>query len=118
MACVGLEWSRVTLALVDERWLPPGDPDSNATLVRDTLSTASESKTAAAAALRKVAGQLDGIGRDGLRQWPRHARYGPRAGLESLPGAKLGLSLPRTLKGAWPFRLKQGRRSEKEVCES
>lgn len=37
LACVGLEWSRVTLALVDERWLPPGDPDSNATLVRDTL---------------------------------------------------------------------------------
>jgi 6-phosphogluconolactonase len=37
LACVGLEWSRVTLALVDERWLPPGDPDSNATLVRNTL---------------------------------------------------------------------------------
>jgi 6-phosphogluconolactonase len=33
----GLDWSRVTLALVDERWLPPGDADSNAQLVRDTL---------------------------------------------------------------------------------
>lgn len=33
----GLDWSRVTLALVDERWLPPGDADSNAQLVRETL---------------------------------------------------------------------------------
>ena len=37
LACYGLDWSRVTLALVDERWVPPGDADSNATLVRDTL---------------------------------------------------------------------------------
>lgn len=37
LACYGLEWTRVMLALVDERWVPPGDPDSNATLVRDTL---------------------------------------------------------------------------------
>lgn len=33
----GLDWSRVALALVDERWLPPGDADSNAQLVRETL---------------------------------------------------------------------------------
>jgi 6-phosphogluconolactonase len=33
----GLDWSRVAVALVDERWLPPGDADSNAQLVRDTL---------------------------------------------------------------------------------
>lgn len=33
----GLDWSRVALALVDERWLPPGDADSNAQLLRDTL---------------------------------------------------------------------------------
>ncbi len=33
----GLDWARVRVALVDERWLPPGDADSNAHLVQDTL---------------------------------------------------------------------------------
>lgn len=33
----GLDWSRVRVALVDERWLPPGDADSNAVLVGETL---------------------------------------------------------------------------------
>jgi 6-phosphogluconolactonase len=32
-----LDWSRVQLGLVDERWLPAGAADSNATLLRDTL---------------------------------------------------------------------------------
>ena len=32
-----LEWSRVDIALVDERWLLPDDPDSNAHLVREHL---------------------------------------------------------------------------------
>lgn len=32
-----IEWSRVDVALVDERWLQPDDPDSNARLVRETL---------------------------------------------------------------------------------
>lgn len=32
-----LDWSRVDVALVDERWLQPDDPDSNALLVRETL---------------------------------------------------------------------------------
>lgn len=32
-----LDWSHVDVALVDERWLRPGDPDSNAHLVHDTL---------------------------------------------------------------------------------
>lgn len=32
-----LDWSRVDIALVDERWLPPGDPDSNARLVTENL---------------------------------------------------------------------------------
>ena len=32
-----LEWSRVDIALVDERWLLPDDPDSNAHLVRECL---------------------------------------------------------------------------------
>jgi 6-phosphogluconolactonase len=34
-----LEWARVDVALVDERWLPPDDPDSNARLVRENLLT-------------------------------------------------------------------------------
>lgn len=32
-----LDWSRVDVALVDERWLLPDDPDSNARLVRESL---------------------------------------------------------------------------------
>lgn len=32
-----LDWSRVDVALVDERWLQPRDPDSNSHLVRNTL---------------------------------------------------------------------------------
>jgi|HigsolmetaAR202D_1030399.scaffolds.fasta_scaffold00175_44 6-phosphogluconolactonase len=32
-----LDWERVDVALVDERWLLPDDPDSNARLVRETL---------------------------------------------------------------------------------
>ena len=32
-----LEWCRVDVARVDERWLQPSDPDSNARLVRETL---------------------------------------------------------------------------------
>ncbi len=37
LALHGLDWSRVRVALIDERWLPPGDADSNAELVRETL---------------------------------------------------------------------------------
>ncbi|HVR81016.1 MAG TPA: 6-phosphogluconolactonase [Luteimonas sp.] len=32
-----LDWKRVDIALVDERWLRPDDPDSNAHLVREHL---------------------------------------------------------------------------------
>ncbi|MFZ7097161.1 6-phosphogluconolactonase [Luteimonas dalianensis] len=32
-----LDWGRIDVALVDERWLQPSDPDSNAHLVRETL---------------------------------------------------------------------------------
>src|SRR5690606_29669527 len=32
-----LDWARVDVALVDERWLLPDDPDSNARLLRETL---------------------------------------------------------------------------------
>ncbi|WP_407351344.1 6-phosphogluconolactonase [Luteimonas sp. R10] len=32
-----LDWQHIDVALVDERWLLPDDPDSNARLVRETL---------------------------------------------------------------------------------
>ena len=32
-----LDWGRVDIGLVDDRWLPPTDPDSNAHLVREKL---------------------------------------------------------------------------------
>lgn len=37
LALHGLDWGRVSVGLVDERWLPPGDADSNAVLVRESL---------------------------------------------------------------------------------
>lgn len=37
LASADLDWSRVDVGLVDERWLLPDDPDSNAHLVRRTL---------------------------------------------------------------------------------
>ena len=32
-----LDWSKVSVTLADERWVAPGHPDSNESLVRDTL---------------------------------------------------------------------------------
>lgn len=37
LARAPLAWDRVDVALVDERWLLPDDPDSNARMVRDSL---------------------------------------------------------------------------------
>jgi 6-phosphogluconolactonase len=37
LARAPLDWSRIDVGLVDERWLQPDDSDSNAYLVRDTL---------------------------------------------------------------------------------
>lgn len=37
LARAPLDWSRISIGLVDERWLPEGDPASNARLVRETL---------------------------------------------------------------------------------
>lgn len=34
-----IEWARVTIGLVDERWVPPDDPESNERLVRAHLLT-------------------------------------------------------------------------------
>jgi 6-phosphogluconolactonase len=39
LATQALDWARVDIALVDERWLPVGDPDSNARLIQETLLT-------------------------------------------------------------------------------
>lgn len=66
-----LDWSQVVVTLADERWVPPGHPDSNETLVRDTLL---QGKAAAArfvplyrseltgdAALRQVAADVSAM---------------------------------------------------------
>ena len=37
LARAPLDWSRVDVALADERWLLPDDPDSNARLIRESL---------------------------------------------------------------------------------
>ena len=37
LAKAPLDWARVDITLVDERWLRPDDPDSNAHLVREHL---------------------------------------------------------------------------------
>lgn len=39
MAAAGLDWSRVTATLVDERYVPESSPDSNAALLKQTLLT-------------------------------------------------------------------------------
>ena len=37
LAKAPLDWERVDVALVDERWLLPNDPDSNSRLIRESL---------------------------------------------------------------------------------
>lgn len=37
LQAAALDWSQVWITLADERWVPEGDPDSNATLVRQHL---------------------------------------------------------------------------------
>lgn len=37
LAQAPLDWSRIDIGLVDERWLEPGDPDTNAVLVHEHL---------------------------------------------------------------------------------
>ncbi len=39
MADAGLDWSRIVVTLIDERYVPETSPDSNAALVRQTLLT-------------------------------------------------------------------------------
>ncbi len=40
-----IDWSRIALTLVDERWVPADHPDSNARLVRETLLSGAASKS-------------------------------------------------------------------------
>jgi len=42
LALQPLEWNRIEAGLVDERWLSPQDPDSNAFLVRNSLLARAE----------------------------------------------------------------------------
>lgn len=37
LSSADIDWSRVSVTLADERWVPPGHADSNESLVRDTL---------------------------------------------------------------------------------
>jgi 6-phosphogluconolactonase len=80
-----VDWSRVTATLVDDRWLPPDSPDSNAATLRATLlaaapairfiplytgaETPEEGEAACAEALRVLDGPFDlmvtGMGEDG-----------------------------------------------------
>ena len=39
LSAVKLAWNRIDIALVDERWVPPGSADSNALLVQRSLLT-------------------------------------------------------------------------------
>lgn len=66
-----LDWTHVTITLVDERWVPPGDPRSNAGLVRRHLlrSAASSARfvplyvnePTPEAGLPRVATQIDAL---------------------------------------------------------
>ncbi|NND89840.1 MAG: 6-phosphogluconolactonase [Granulosicoccus sp.] len=60
---IDLDWSRISVTLADERWVPPGHPDSNESLVRNTLLTNN------AAAARFVSLYREGLSEDqALRQ--------------------------------------------------
>ena len=47
----GVDWSRITTTLIDERYVPETSPDSNARLLKETLLTG-EAAAARAAAIR------------------------------------------------------------------
>lgn len=63
LAEVDLNWSKVSVTLADERWVPPSHPDSNESLVRDTLL---QGKAAVARFVPLYRSKL--TGEDALRQ--------------------------------------------------
>lgn len=86
LARTGLDWSRVSVTLIDERYVPETSPDSNARLIRDVLLqgpaaaarfiplfrpavTVDRAAAEAAADLSSAGGRLDtvllGMGEDG-----------------------------------------------------
>ena len=92
LANYGLDWARVRVALVDERWLPPGDADSNARLVQETVLQG----RAAAAQLEPILIRDRGLD-ESVREANRHANassvallgMGPDGHTASLfPGAR------------------------------
>lgn len=86
LARIDLDWSRVAVTLIDERYVPEASPDSNARLIRDVLLqgpaaaarfiplyrpavTVDRAAAEAAAEMSSVGGRLDtvllGMGEDG-----------------------------------------------------
>lgn len=86
LSCIALDWSRVRITQVDERWVPEDHPDSNARLIREWLlqghaaaarfdsmkvdiSDAFAAETACEQHLEAFAGAIDvvvlGMGEDG-----------------------------------------------------
>jgi 6-phosphogluconolactonase len=86
LARIDLDWSRVSVTLIDERYVPESSPDSNARLIRDVLLqgpaakarfiplyspavTVDRAAAQSAAALSSAGGRLDtvllGMGEDG-----------------------------------------------------
>jgi 6-phosphogluconolactonase len=71
LASVDIPWSQVVVTLADERWVPPGHPDSNESLVRNTLLTGKASAArfislyregvSEAQALQAVAADIDSM---------------------------------------------------------